>query len=109
MASNKAYDEATDFISQGNSPRDINEFTPSPQTKTRAWELIERLKEGPLTTEETVELDDYVQLEHIMRLAKAQASQSVSTPQDLAEARMSHYLADLEDYEEKLARGEIKW
>lgn len=28
---------------------------------------------------------------------------------ELAEAGMSDYLSNLEDYEEKLARGEIKW
>lgn len=28
---------------------------------------------------------------------------------DLAEAGMSDYLANLQDYEERLARGEIRW
>ena len=79
MALSKAYDEVIDFIAHGSSPREVSEFTPSPETKARAWDLIARLKEGMLTTEETAELDDYVQLEHIMRLAKARAKRLIST------------------------------
>ena len=41
--------------------------------------------------------------------ARFEAWKQFSEAQDLAEAGMSYYLADLEDYEEKLARGEIKW
>jgi hypothetical protein len=38
-------------------------------------ELIQREKTTGLTPDETTELDSYVQLEHLMRLAKARARQ----------------------------------
>ena len=38
-------------------------------------ELIERSKDGSISIEEQSELDDYLQLEHIMIMAKARARQ----------------------------------
>ena len=70
--------QMNDFTPHSNCSHEGREFTPSPQTKARAWELIRRLKGGTLTAEETAELDDYEQLEHIMRLAKARAKRLVS-------------------------------
>jgi hypothetical protein len=49
------------------------EFKPSEQAKARVWELVAREKSGALTAEERSELDHYAQVEHIMRLVKAQA------------------------------------
>jgi hypothetical protein len=51
----------------------ILEFKPSEKAKARVWELIAREKTGILTPEEKNELDHYAQVEHIMRLVKAQA------------------------------------
>jgi hypothetical protein len=51
----------------------ILEFKPSEKAKNRVWELISREKMGTLTPEEKNELDHYAQVEHIMRLVKAQA------------------------------------
>ncbi|HYO15610.1 MAG TPA: hypothetical protein VE685_20630 [Thermoanaerobaculia bacterium] len=41
-------------------------------------DLIAREKVGTLTTDEVWELEHYLQLEHIMRLAKARARQYLS-------------------------------
>ena len=38
-----------------------------------------------------------------------QVEKPVSESLELAESDFSDYLANLEDYEEKLARGEIRW
>jgi hypothetical protein len=38
-------------------------------------ELVERSKEGSISAEEQSELEDYLQLEHIMIMAKARARQ----------------------------------
>ena len=40
---------------------------------------------------------------------KWQALQHLSEAAHLGEAGMQNYLARLEDYEEQLARGEVKW
>ena len=58
----------------------ILEFKPSEQAKNRVWELVTREKAGALTTEERTELEHYAQVEHIMRLVKAQARQLQQTP-----------------------------
>ena len=78
MAVMKAYEEVIDFIARGSSSREVSEFTPSPEVKARAWELLAREKAGEITQEERAELDSYTQLEHIMRLAKARATQHLS-------------------------------
>ena len=51
----------------------ILEFKPSEKARTRVWELVAREKEGALTEDEKQELDHYAQVEHLMRLVKAQA------------------------------------
>ncbi len=51
----------------------VLQFRSSERARKRVWELIAREKDGDLTPEEKSELDHYGQLEHIMRLVKAQA------------------------------------
>jgi len=52
---------------------DILDFKPSEQARNRVWELVAREKSGTLTPEEKSELEHYAQIEHLMRLVKAQA------------------------------------
>jgi hypothetical protein len=72
MSVNRAYEEVIDFIAES-SPGKVIAFRPSEAARARVAELIERNKEGTLSPDETSELDSYLQLEHIMRLAKARA------------------------------------
>ena len=51
----------------------VLDFKPSEEARNRVWELIAREKEGTLTEEEQNELEHYAQVEHLMRLVKAQA------------------------------------
>jgi hypothetical protein len=74
----KAYDEVIDFIAS-ESPSKVVAFRPSSAAKARVAELISREKTGGLTAEETSELKHYLQLEHIMRLAKARAKKYLPT------------------------------
>lgn len=74
----RAYDEIVDFIAAGTSPASVAAFTASDQTKQRVADLLQRAKGGGLTTEEDAELKEYLQLEHLMRLAKARARQHLS-------------------------------
>lgn len=70
----KPYEELIQFIASL-SPREVVDFTPSETARQRVWELIERRKAGPLPLEEKSELDHYLEIEHLMRLAKARARQ----------------------------------
>jgi hypothetical protein len=69
----RAYDEIIDFIAAGSSPQDVTAFRPSAEARQRVADLIDREKSGALTPDETAELNHYLQLEHLMRLAKARA------------------------------------
>jgi hypothetical protein len=71
----RAYEELVESIAAGTSPSSVATFEASDATKQRVEELIQREKTTGLTPDETTELDSYVQLEHLMRLAKARARQ----------------------------------
>jgi hypothetical protein len=70
-----AHEELIDFILKGHQPEEVIEFKPSEAARQRVSDLIHREKTTGLTPEETSELDTYMHLEHIMRLAKAKARQ----------------------------------
>jgi hypothetical protein len=67
-----AYDEIVDFIAAAN-PTAVVKFEPSQATKDRVADLIHREKTVGLSQDESLELEDFMHLEHIMRLAKARA------------------------------------
>ena len=73
MNSVKAYEEVIDFIAAGTTPQNVIDFRPSNAAQERLEDLLSREKEGLLAAEEKFELDHYLQLEHLMRLAKARA------------------------------------
>jgi hypothetical protein len=70
-----AYEEIVDFIAAGTTPQGVVDFRPSEETKARVADLIHRQKTIGLSPDETAELNDYLQMEHVMRLAKARARQ----------------------------------
>jgi hypothetical protein len=69
----RAYDEIIDFIAAGTSPDRVAAFRPSDEVRNRVFELIRREREDALGADEASELAHYMQLEHLMRLAKARA------------------------------------
>jgi len=78
MSTNRAYEEVVDFIAAGVSPNNLASFQPSEEAKRRVFYLIEQEKSATLTRDEKSELDHYMQLEHLMRLAKSRARQHLS-------------------------------
>jgi hypothetical protein len=70
-----AYDEFVDFIAGGSTPQAVIDFRPSDETKAPVADLIRRQKMDSLSPDETAELDQYLHIEHLMRLAKARARQ----------------------------------
>lgn len=70
----KASEEVANFIAMTN-PAKVLAFRPSMETKQRVSDLIEREKNEGISSEEKHELDYYMQLEHLMRMAKIFARQ----------------------------------
>jgi len=75
MNASKSYEEIIDFIAAGTTPEAVVAFHPSDGVQRRVAELIERSSEGAISAEDQSELEDYLQLEHIMIMAKARARQ----------------------------------
>ncbi|HRJ54353.1 MAG TPA: hypothetical protein PLE99_16455 [Candidatus Thiothrix moscowensis] len=73
----RAYEEVIDFIAGGTTPGKIIAFRPSEASKARVSELIYKSKNASISSEEKDELSHYMQLEHLMRLAKARAQRYV--------------------------------
>lgn len=71
----RAYDEIVEFIAAGTSPANVIAFRPSESTTARVADLISREKTNGLSPDEESELTHYLQIEHLMRLAKARARQ----------------------------------
>ena len=64
-----AYEEIVDFIAAGTTPRHVAHFEASPETNERTADLIRGETTG-LSGRDS-ELDYFLKLEHLMRLAKA--------------------------------------
>jgi len=75
MSATKSYDEIINFIAGGTTPAAVVAFRPSDGVQQRVAELVERSKTDSISPEEQSELEDYLQLEHIMIMAKARARQ----------------------------------
>jgi hypothetical protein len=76
-----AYFEVIEFIAAGTTSKAVAHFLPSPEAQRRVAELIEREKEEGLSREAAAELDHCMELEHILRMAKAKARQILSRGQ----------------------------
>ena len=74
----RAYEEVIEFIAVGTSPDSLISFQPSDAAKERVANLIQLGKTASLSPSEESELEHYLQLEHLMRLAKARAHQYVA-------------------------------
>ena len=68
-----ACDEIIDFIVAGKSAEQIDAFRPSENTRARIAHLLDLAREDSLSHAERAELEDFLQLEHLMIMAKARA------------------------------------
>jgi hypothetical protein len=69
------YCELVDFIAGGSTPEEVIRFRPSSEARKRVAELLEREKESHLTASESADLHHFLELEYILRMAKAKARQ----------------------------------
>ena len=73
MSAARSYDEIIEFIAAGTTPEAVVAFRPSAPVQQRVTQLVARANDGSISAEEQSELEDYLQLEHIMIMAKARA------------------------------------
>lgn len=73
MVTTPIYNEFIDFLAGGFSPQQIVDYKPSEKLQKEAFKLIQKEKQGNLTQEEQFQLTHFLQLEHIIRMAKARA------------------------------------
>ncbi|MBX7210723.1 MAG: hypothetical protein K1X78_20620 [Verrucomicrobiaceae bacterium] len=69
----KAHEEIINFIASGPSSKAVTGFMASEEAQQRVEELIRKQKREGLLPDEAEELSDFVQLEKLMRQAKARA------------------------------------
>jgi hypothetical protein len=74
-----SYLEIIDFIASGTTPQAVLDYRPSAEARHRVAELIAREKEGGLSDEEKAQLDHFMELEHILQMAKARAQQILTS------------------------------
>lgn len=78
MQKTQATDEIVEFIAK-EIPEKILAFKASQKTKSRVFDLLFKQKNAELTEDEHAELNNFLVLEHLMRLAKARAYQVLNT------------------------------
>jgi hypothetical protein len=71
-------EEVTAFLARGPQPEEIVAFRPSEKSIERARELLQRNRNGTLTSEEVGELDTMETLNHLFALIKANAWQRLA-------------------------------
>ena len=72
-AASPAYLEIIDLIATGTTPATVISFRPSQKAQLRVADLIARRNLGTISAEEVQELDDFLELEHLLIMAKARA------------------------------------
>lgn len=73
MTASSIYDNIADFIA-GLNPKKVLEMRPEPEMQARLEALMEKETDKGLSAEEKDELDHYIVLERLIRLAKSRAN-----------------------------------
>lgn len=69
----KPFEEIVKFIADAAGAEKLSAFKPSPTAERRVAELLAKQQSGTLRPKECEELQLFVQLDHVMSLAKAKA------------------------------------
>jgi len=70
-----------ELLASGPTPEQVLAIRPSRELQARVSDLLSRSKAGGLSIQEEVELERYLTLEHLVRLAKAHAHRQLAKPQ----------------------------
>lgn len=73
MLATRLVDSVVELLTSSPKPEDVLAYKLPGDLQNRAAELLDRNREGVITPEEKEELDQFVFLEHVFRLAKARA------------------------------------
>lgn len=73
MVTTRFFDEIVDFLTSCPRPEAVVAFKPSKALQDRANLLLEKNRQGILSEQEKQELDHFMVIEHLMRLAKIRA------------------------------------
>ncbi len=75
----EAYNDIVSFMISGKTPEEIIAFKASDSLNQRMLALIKKEKANTISDDEKNELDQYMWLEHLMRLAKARAKKALKS------------------------------
>jgi hypothetical protein len=75
----QAIDEIIAVLASQPTPEEILALHPSPQLQARVSELLAGSKNGKLSHSEEIELERYLTIEHLVRMAKSHAYQQLAT------------------------------
>jgi hypothetical protein len=68
---NETYRYVLKFLVKQPSPKEVMDFEPTAEMQERASMLLQKNREGTLTPVEQKELDEYVQINHLVTMLKA--------------------------------------
>ncbi len=81
MVATRFFDVIIDFLTSCPLPEAVVAYKPSVALQNRANVLLEKNRQGDLTETEKQELDYFMVIEHLMRLAKARARKRLPVPE----------------------------
>ena len=67
------FNDILDFLASTPTPEQIIAYRPGEQLQAHLDELVEKSKSGGLTSQEQSALDEFLRMEHFMRMLKARA------------------------------------
>jgi hypothetical protein len=76
----KPYEEVFDFLTSTPTPEQIVDFRLSEAAQERVRHLLDVNRNGVLTNEERMELDELSQIEHVMRMLKIWSRRKIPKP-----------------------------
>ena len=72
------FDEILDFLASAPTQAQIVAFRPSEALQARASDLLQKNRDGQLTADEQLELDEFQRMNHFMTMLKARARQKIA-------------------------------
>ena len=77
MVTYRAFDEVIDFITSIPQPEQIQAYQPSETAQNRLEQLLDKKRDALLNEEEVHELEQFLLVEHLMRVAKKKAKRQL--------------------------------
>lgn len=78
MVTYRPIDEIIDFITSSPEPQKVLAYRPNIALQERVENLVHKKKTATLSSEENIELERYLLIEHIMIMAKKRAKKQLS-------------------------------